>query len=107
MRSTGHIAATGLGTTLTDVLQYVLLGHVFVSVIATAIIFRLDYNERRQAIAQSIVVWAVPALGALTVLVFQSVVHKNMTTKASPDIAHHNNEEGLVADVLHDFDASD
>ena len=92
---------------MTDLLQYLLLGHILVAIITTIIIFRLDYFERPQAIGQAAVVWLVPALGALLVLVFQSVVHRNMTTKSKPVSENHYRDEGLAVDLYHEVRTDD
>ena len=83
---------------MTELFLYLLLGHVVVALVTTIIVFRLDYFERPQAIGQAAVAWLVPVFGALLVLVFQSVVHRNMTTKSKPDSESYYRDEGLAVD---------
>jgi len=92
---------------LTDCFQYLALGHFVVGIITTTIILRLNYFERPQAIGQIALVWLVPILGALFILVFQSVVHKNMTTKSKPDSENHYRDEGLAVDLYHEVNTDD
>ena len=85
-----------MNTTLASLLA----AHLVLSIAATTVIFRLGYFERPQAIGQAVVVWALPFLGAIAILVFQSVVHKNMTTKAERDVESQNNPDGEADAVL-------
>lgn len=92
---------------MTNLFQYVVLGHILVAIITTIVVFRLDYFERPQAIGQAAVVWLVPVFGALFVLIFQSVVHRNMTTKSKPDSENHYRDEGLAVDLYHEVHTDD
>ncbi len=59
--------------------------HIVAVIITTIVVLYLDYSARPQAIAQILVALLVPLLGPVIVLIFQSVVHRNMTTKLEPD----------------------
>ena len=82
-------------------IEAVILSHVFLATVATIAIFRLDYLERDQAILQTVVSWVVPLIGAVLILVFQSVVHRNMTTKIKPDKPNPNSKEEKGTSLLH------
>jgi predicted CDP-diglyceride synthetase/phosphatidate cytidylyltransferase len=89
------------------VLEYFVIGHIAAAILTTIIVFRLDYFERPQAIGQSLVVWLIPFLGAVLVLVFQSVVHRNMTTKSNPNSENHYNDEGAAEDLYQVLESDD
>ncbi len=78
---------------------YLILTHIVLAVVATIVVFRLDYFERPQAIFQSVISWVIPFLGSVLVLVFQSVVYSNMATKAQPEKANLNSKH-IEADAL-------
>ena len=72
--------------------EYLAYAHTALSLMATFVIFKLDYSERSHAFSQCVIAWAVPFFGPVGILVFQSVVHSNMTTKAQPDKPNLNND---------------
>ena len=73
-------------------LWYLLASHVSLAVIATVLIFWLDYSDRPQAIVQTVVACCIPLVGPVLILVFLSVVHRNMTTRPDPDKPNPNRE---------------
>ncbi|MEM6511819.1 MAG: hypothetical protein AAF660_02305 [Pseudomonadota bacterium] len=75
---------------MSTMIDYIVYTHAALAAIATVVIIKLDYSERPQAVAQCLVAWIVPFLGPIGMLIFQSVVHKNMTTKISADVASPN-----------------
>lgn len=81
--------------------------YIVLSIAATAVIFRLDYLERRQAVMQSLLAWLIPFLGALFVLIFQAAIHKDMTTRAGPDKENPNSEDTNADALYHELDSSD
>jgi len=88
-------------------LEYLIFAHIAAATLATAVIFRLDYSERPQAIGQALVAWLVPLIGAALILIFQSVVHRNMTTRLKPDSESHYRDEGLAADLYQEMESDD
>lgn len=88
-------------------LEYVLYAHIAAAILATFVIFRWDYHERPQAVGQALVAWIIPVLGPILILIFQSVVHRNMSTKAQPDSENHYRDEGLAADLHAEVAADD
>ncbi len=86
-------------TEVQAILALLLATYLLLSIAATIVIFRLDYFDKPQAIGQTLVVWIVPLVGAILILVFQTVVHKNMTTRAERDAESKNNPDG-DADAL-------
>jgi len=78
-------------------LEVVIISYIVLSLVATIVIVRSEHLERGQSILQSCVVWLVPFVGAIVILLFHTVVHTNMTTKAEPHRASNNSDE-IVAD---------
>lgn len=90
-----------------DVIKYLVLAHVAGATLTTVVIFRLDYSERPHAVGQAVIAWLVPLFGPIGILIFQSVVHRNMTTKSKPDPESHYRDEGVAADLYHEVDFDD
>ncbi len=90
-------------TEVQAILALLLAAYLFLSIAATIVIFRLDYFDKPQAIGQTLIVWVVPLVGAIFVLIFQAVVHKNMTTKAERDAEAKNNPDGDADALLLEF----
>ena len=70
-------------------------------------IFRLDYFERPQAIGQALIAWLVPLVGSVLILIYQSVVHRNMTTKTTTASEDHYRDEGLAYDLYEELESDD
>ncbi len=88
-------------------LKLLLFTHIVAAALTTIVIFRLDYFERTQAIGQALIAWLVPILGAVLILIFQTVVHRNMTTRSQPVTEDHYRDEGLAVDLLHELKSDD
>ena len=88
-------------------LDYLVAAHIAIALLTTFVIFRLGYAERSQAFWQALIAWLVPFIGAALILAFQSIVHRNMTTKSKPDSSSHYHDEGLAGDLYHGVDADD
>ncbi len=86
-----------------NLLEIAVVIYAVLSLLATVIIVRSDHLEKRQAVYQACLVWLVPVIGATTILIFHSVVHKNMTTKAEPHRPSNNSDEPLAADLYTDL----
>ncbi len=76
--------------------------YIAFSLVATIVVARSRYFDRVRKLFQAVVVWLLPIIGALVMLVFHSIVHRNMTTKAEPDRPS-NNSDDVLADHT-DFD---
>lgn len=87
--------------------EAILAAHVLAAIVTTLVVFRLDYCERPQAVGQSLVAWLIPFFGAAIILIFQSVVHRNMTTKSRPDPHNAFRDEGLAQDLHAEVSADD
>ena len=77
--------------------------HVVLALAGTVVIVRSDHLEKHQAVYQACLVWLVPVIGATTILIFHSVVHRNMTTKAEPHRESNNSNDPLAADLHADL----
>ena len=88
-------------------LEFLIFAHIAAATLTTIVIRRLDYFERSQAIGQMLIAWLIPFAGAMFILIFQSVVHRNMTTKLKPDPEDHYRDEGMAVDLHHELDADD
>lgn len=88
-------------------LEALLATYLVLSLATTIVVFWLDYFEKRQALLQALVVWVVPFVGALLILIFQSVVHRNMTTSAGPDAESKNSKDGDADALYFELDSSD
>ena len=77
------------------------------AIAATAIVIRLDYLEKPQAVIHMLIAWLVPFLGAVFVLVFQRTIHTEMTGRSGPD-KYNPNSKDVESDALyHELDSSD
>ncbi len=85
-------------------LASVVILYILLSLVATVVIVRSEHLERSQSIVQSCVVWLAPFAGAFFILVFHSVVHRNMTTKAKPTRESKNSDEVAAYDLYTDLD---
>ena len=88
-------------------IELLVIAHIAAAILTTIVILRLDYFERPQALGQMLIAWLIPLLGSIFILVFQSVVHKNMTTKLTPDPIDHYRDEGSAVDLYHELDSDD
>lgn len=87
--------------------EILLAAYVVLAIAATAIVFRLDYLERPQALMHTLIAWLIPFLGAAFVMVFQWTIHKDMTTRSGPD-NYNPNSKDIESDALyHELDSSD
>ena len=77
--------------------------HVVLSLVATVVIVRSAHLEKHQVVYQACLVWLVPLIGATTILIFHSVVHRNMSTRAEPHQASNNSDDPLAADLYTDL----
>lgn len=80
-------------------LKYFVFGFIALSMVATFVLARSPYFERGQKLLQATVVWLLPVFGALLILVFHSVVYRNMTTRLEPQRSSNNNED-IVAEII-------
>ncbi|MCH9695643.1 MAG: hypothetical protein K0U72_14105 [Gammaproteobacteria bacterium] len=85
-------------------LEIAIIAYVLLSLVATIVVVRSGHLERGQLIYQSLGIWLIPFLGALVVVVFHSVVHTNMTTKAKPWRGSVNSDDPLASDLHTDLD---
>ena len=90
-----------------DVLVYLSIAHIGAAILTTIVIHRLDYFERPQVVGQLLIVWLIPFIGSVSILIFQSVVHRNMTTKTKPETENHYRDEGLAVDLHHEVVSDD
>ena len=88
-------------------LYYFVIAHLVIALVTTLVIVRLGYAERSQAFWQALIAWLVPFIGAALILAFQSIVHRNMTTKSSPDSTSHYHDEAQATDLYHELGADD
>ena len=86
------------------VLEVFAISYAALSLVATFVIVRSGYFEKHQAVLQTCVVWVLPVIGAVAILIFHSVVHRNMTTKAEPHRASNNSDDPLAADLYAELD---
>lgn len=85
----------------------VLASYVGISIVATAIVFRLDYLERPQAVMHTLIAWLIPFLGPVFVLVFQLTIHQEMTSRAGPNQPNLNSDHVEADALYHEVDAGD
>ena len=88
-------------------LNYLVITHIAAAALTTIVIYRLDYSDRPQAIGQALIAWLIPFVGSVLILIFQSVVHKNMTSKLKPDSESHYRDEGAAVDLYHELKSDD
>ena len=92
---------------MNPVIWILLASYVALSIVATAMVFRLDYLEKPQAVMHALIAWLIPFLGAVFVLVFQFTIHQDMTSTVGPDVANPNSNH-IESDALyHELDSSD
>lgn len=85
-------------------LEIVIASYVAFALVATIVVVRSEHLERSQLFYQLAANWLVPFLGAVCILVFHSVVHTNMTTKAEPYLGSDNSDDLLGSDFDADMD---
>lgn len=71
------------------------LSYVAASVLATVVLASSPHFDRTQKYLQAAAVWLLPVIGAAIILVFHSIVYRNMRTRLQPDRPNHNREEML------------
>ena len=79
------------------------IAYVVLSAVASIVALSSPHFERHQAILQSVVAWLLPYVGAIGILVFHSIVYKNMNSKAQPD-KRSDNDTSMANDYYSDFD---
>lgn len=71
--------------------------YVATSLFATLFPARSPHFDRTQKRFQAAVVWLLPILGAIAIVVFHSVVYRNMTSRLQPDRPNPNSND-IMAD---------
>ena len=69
--------------------------YVATSVLATLVLVRSSLFDHVQKSFQAAVVWLLPIIGSIVILVFHSVVYRNMRTRLQPDRPNPNRREFL------------
>ncbi len=83
-------------------LEILAITYVATSVLASIVLARSQHFDRPQKLFQAFLVWLLPILGAVVMLVFHSVVHRNMRTRVQPARPNHNRDELMINPA--DFD---
>ena len=69
--------------------------YVSTSLFATVFLSRSPHFDRAQKLFQTGVVWLVPILGSVAIVVFHTVVYRNMRTRLQPDRPNPNRKDHL------------
>ena len=78
------------------------IAYLAASVLTSIVLLRSPHFDRGQKLFQVAVVWLLPIVGAIVMLVFHSIVYRNMSTRLQPDRPNHNKDELMVDPT--DFD---
>lgn len=84
-------------------IEIVTISYIVLSSVATVVVVRSEHLERSQSILQNCVVWLVPFAGAVIILVFHTVVHTNMNSKAKPYRDSNNSNDSAADDLYRDL----
>ncbi len=76
--------------------------YVTTSMLVSIVLLRSPHFDRVQKLSQAAMAWVLPIVGAVAMLVFHSVVYRNMRTRAQPARRNHNKDEIMIAPS--DFD---
>ncbi len=83
-------------------LKTIAIAYIATSAIATFVTARSAHFDRTQKLFQAGVIWLLPVVGSVVILVFHTVVHRNMTTRAQPDRPNPNSKHILADHTDHD-----
>ena len=67
------------------------------SLLTTLFLARSPHFDRTQKLFQTGVVWLLPIVGSVAIVVFHSVVYRNMRTRLEPDRPNPNSKD-IIAD---------
>lgn len=78
------------------------IAYLTASILASIVLLWSSHFDRAQKLFQAAVVWLLPIVGAVIMLVFHSVVYRNMRTRLQPTKPNPNSNELDVTPA--DFD---
>ncbi len=84
------------------IFEIVAIIYVASSALTSIVLLRSPHFDRVQKLFQGAVVWLLPIVGAVVILVFHSVVYRNMRTRLQPSRPSLNRDETIVTPA--DFD---
>ena len=83
-------------------LQTLAIIYVVASLLTTLFLVRSPHFDRTQKLFQAGVVWVLPVIGSVVIIVFHSVVYRNMRTRLQPDQPNPNRKDSFAGDTFFD-----